>query len=219
MAQIFRPNANQVARLSLVLGLLGAAGALALLYFLDRSPYHTKQGIHVAQEVPFSHDHHTAGLGIDCRYCHTTVETSAFAGVPPTATCMNCHKQIWANADMLEPVRQSWGRAQPLRWNRVNDLPDFVYFNHSIHIRQGIGCGSCHGRVDNMPLMRQQHSLQMGWCLDCHQNPERYVRPRDQVFNMDWQPGNAGTTQAVLGPRLVAEYHINPSVSCSTCHR
>ena len=144
---------------------------------LDRSPYNTGQDVVLMQPVPFSHDHHTAGLGIDCRYCHTTVEKSAFAGIPPTATCMNCHKQIWSDSEMLAAGARELRhrRADPL--DAVHDLPDFVYFNHSIHVAKGVGCVSCHGRVDQMPLIRRSASLQMRWCLDCHREPERFVRP------------------------------------------
>src|SRR4029077_19142589 len=156
---------------------------------------------------PFSHEHHVAQLGIDCRYCHTSVETSAFAGMPPTATCMNCHKQIWTNTALLEPVRTSFSTNQPLRWSRVHDLPDFVYFNHSIHVAKGVGCATCHGRVDGMPLLFQNASLQMEWCLDCHRNPAKYIRPKDQVFNLAWQPP---ADRPNLGSRLVREYHVQP---------
>ena len=131
------------------------------------------------------------GLGIDCRYCHTSVETSNFAGIPPTATCMNCHRQIWTGAPMLEPVRESFKTGKSLVWNRVNDLPDFVYFNHSIHINKGVGCNTCHGPVDRMPLMYNYASLQMEWCLDCHRAPEKNLRPRDQVFNMRYEQPTA----------------------------
>jgi hypothetical protein len=217
--QVFPRSANQVVRVTFVLVALGAAAAGAALWVIDRSPFHTKQGQFVGQTVPFSHDHHTDGLGIDCRYCHTSVETSSFAGIPPTATCMNCHKQIWANTEMLRPVRDSWATREPLRWTRVHDLPDFVYFNHSIHVHKGIGCQTCHGEVDAMPLVYQHASLQMRWCLDCHRNPEDFVRPREEVFNMDWSPAIRNTTQAELGPQLVAEYAIRSLDNCSVCHR
>jgi hypothetical protein len=219
MPQVFPRSANQVVRVSFVLVAVGAAAAGAALWVIDRSPFHTRQGQFVEQSVPFSHDHHTAGLGLDCRYCHTSVESTSFAGIPPTATCMNCHKQIWANTEMLRPVRDSWATREPLRWNRVHDLPDFVYFNHSIHVHKGIGCQTCHGEVDSMPLVYQHASLQMRWCLDCHRNPEDYVRPREEVFNMDWSPAGAGTTQRELGPSLVAEYAIESLDNCSVCHR
>src|SRR5262247_391943 len=187
MAQIFNRSANTLARASIlgIVVLLSAVGAA--LIQLQRSPYVTNQHIAPEQPVPFSHQHHVAGLGIDCRYCHTSVETSSFAGIPPTKTCMNCHSQIWTNAPMLEPVRESFKTGKSLVWNRVNDLPDFVYFNHSIHVNKGVGCNTCHGPVDRMPLMYNYASLQMEWCINCHRNPVKELRPRDQVFNMRYQ--------------------------------
>lgn len=218
MSQIFHRSTNTIAKVSI----FGAVFFLAALGWvtaeLNRSSYVTGQGVVLRQPVPFSHDHHTAALGIDCRYCHTSVETSAFAGIPPTATCMNCHKLIWNDSPMLEPVRASYRTGQPIEWNRVNDLPDFVYFNHSIHVAKGVGCATCHGRVDKMPLIYQAVTLQMEWCLECHRNPERYVRPKDQVFNMAWQAAD----QETLGRELVAEYGIpgeREMTSCSVCHR
>ncbi len=169
--------------------------------------YNTNQGDFVEQPIQFSHAHHVGGKGIDCRYCHTSVEESAFANIPPTKTCMNCHSQIWTNAPILEPVRASFRDNKPLHWTRVHDLPDFVYFNHSIHVKKGVGCATCHGRVDKMPLMYQQANLQMNWCLDCHRNPAKYVRPRDQVFNMAWE---RPSDDPGLGERLVQEYKIGP---------
>ena len=139
------------------------------------------------QPVPFSHKHHVGDDGIDCRYCHTSVETSSFAGLPPTETCMSCHSQIWANAELLEPVRASFRTGKSIAWTRVHDLPDFVYFNHSIHVNKGIGCSTCHGRVDQMPLTYKVNTLYMQWCVECHRNPAQYVRPRDQVFNIAYQ--------------------------------
>jgi hypothetical protein len=214
MAQIFHRSANTLARASIlgVVLLLSAVGA-ALMKF-QRSPYVTAQHIAPEQPVPFSHQHHAAGLGLDCRYCHTSVEDSSFAGIPPTKTCMNCHAQIWTNAAMLEPVRQSYATGKPLIWSRVHRLPDFVHFNHSIHINKGVGCASCHGRIDKMPLTYQASPLTMQWCLNCHRNPEQFVRPRDQVFNMAYEAKD----QETLGPKLVAQYHINKLTSCSTCH-
>jgi hypothetical protein len=182
--------------------------------------------------VPFSHQHHVSGLGIDCRYCHTSVETSSFAGIPPTKTCINCHSQIWTNAQLLEPVRASYRTGESLQWTRVNQLPDFVFFNHSIHVNKGVGCNTCHGPVDQMPLMYQQNSLQMEWCLECHRHPERNLRPRDQVFNMRYeQPtdvrpvvvdGQSFTTQEQLGAALREKYSVRSVgdiTSCNTCHR
>jgi hypothetical protein len=169
------------------------------------------------QPVPFSHKHHVEGLGIDCRYCHTSVEKSHFAGIPPTETCMTCHSQLWTQAALLEPVRQSLATATPIQWNRVNDLPDFVYFDHSIHVNKGIGCTTCHGPVDQMPLTWKENTLYMKWCLQCHRAPENEIRPRDEVFNVKWQkPDN----QEQFGHDLVKEYHVEVSrlTNCSVCH-
>lgn len=215
MSQIFKPSTNTLARVSM----FGALFILAILAWvmvtLNRSSLATRQGIVLQQPVPFSHDHHVAGLGISCLYCHTTVEESSFAGIPPSATCMNCHKLIWNESPMLEPVRESYRTGQPIEWTRVHDLPDFVYFDHSIHVAKGIGCASCHGRVDQMPLMYQAESLQMEWCLDCHRAPEKYVRPRAEIYNMDW----VSADQATEGARLIADYNVQSKLSCSVCHR
>jgi len=169
----------------------------------------------VDQPVEFSHEHHVRGLGIDCRYCHTTVEQSAYAGMPPTETCMNCHSQLWTTSPLLAPVRASYLSDQPIPWQRVNNLADFVYFKHNIHVNKGIGCASCHGPVDRMPLTWQAAPLTMEWCLECHRNPARYVRPREQVFNMDYRPP---PNQLDLGRRLVEQYHIERKTRCSNCH-
>lgn len=214
MAQIFHRSANTLSRASIVGALLLVGLVLAGLGAFVRSPYYTNQGIHREQPVPFSHQHHVAGLGIDCRYCHTSVETSSFAGIPPTATCMNCHAQIWTNADMLAPIRDSYATGKPIVWSRVHRLADFVHFNHSIHVSKGIGCASCHGRIDTMNLVYQASPLTMQWCLNCHRNPEKFVRPKDQVTNMNY----VATNQAELGPRLVKEYKIRKLTGCSNCH-
>jgi hypothetical protein len=187
MAQIFDRSSNALARMSLVLtGLI----IIALGFTLDqlqRSPWVTRQGQRPDQPVPFSHKHHVQGLGLQCQYCHTTVEKSSYGGIPPTRTCMNCHAQIWTNAQLLQPVRNSWATGQSIVWTKVHDLPDFAYFNHSIHVNKGIGCSSCHGRVDQMPLMYMQNTLQMEWCLDCHRNPAKNLRPTSQIYNMAWE--------------------------------
>ena len=218
MAQIFHPAMNVVSRASIfgfvfILGFVGWVGAT-----LDRSPYTTDQGVVKDQPVPFSHEHHVGGLGIDCRYCHTSVEQSRFAGMPATKTCMTCHSVIWTNAQLLEPVRQSWAKAEPIPWVRVHNLPDFVYFNHAIHVNKGVGCSTCHGPVDKMPLMYQYASLQMEWCLECHRAPEKYLRPRSEVFNMAYVPP---PDQRDLGAKLVENYHVRKEqlTNCSVCHR
>jgi hypothetical protein len=216
MPQIFRRSANTLSKLSLA-GLLIVVGSLVFTAILvARSNYVTRAHEYVEQPVQFSHRHHVKDDGIDCRYCHTSVETSAFAGIPPTKTCMNCHSQIWSQAPILEPIRASFRDDKPVRWIRVHDLPDFVYFNHSIHVKKGMGCETCHGRIDEMPLTLQENTLQMEWCVNCHRNPEKYVRPRAEVYTMGYKPP---VPQSVMGPQLVKEYGIRGNTSCSTCHR
>jgi hypothetical protein len=187
MAQIFDRSSNALARMSLVLTGLIVIALGVTLDQLQRSPWVTRQGQRAEQPVPFSHKHHVQGLGLQCQYCHTTVEKSSYAGIPPTRTCMNCHAQIWTNAQLLEPVRQSWATGESIPWIKVHDLPDFVYFSHEIHVNKGIGCESCHGRVDQMPLMYEQNTLQMEWCLDCHRNPAKNLRPTSEIYNMAWE--------------------------------
>ena len=188
MSQIFHHSTNTFARIT-IFGAVFILGFLTWAFSeLDRSTYETRATQVREQPVPFSHAHHVGGLGLDCRYCHTTVETSSFANIPPTKTCMNCHSQIWSTSPTLEPVRASFRTGESISWTRVNDLPDFVYFNHSIHINKGVGCETCHGRVDRMPLTWQENSLQMEWCLNCHRHPEKYVRPREFVTTMGYQP-------------------------------
>ena len=186
MAQVFDRSSNALARASLVLtGLIVIALGVAL-NSLQRSPWVTKQGQRPDQPVPFSHKHHVEGLGLQCQYCHTSVEKCSYAVIPPTKTCMNCHSQIWTDAQLLEPVRQSWATGASINWIRVHDLPDYVYFNHEIHVNKGIGCASCHGRVDEMPLMYEENTLQMEWCLNCHRNPAVNLRPTSEIYNMAW---------------------------------
>ncbi|MEZ5351361.1 MAG: cytochrome c3 family protein [Bryobacteraceae bacterium] len=216
MAQIFRPSTNAFAKGSIAAGLAVVAGLGAALFAFARSPYVSNAEVTVEQPVMFTHKHHVAGIGLDCRYCHTSVETSAFAGIPPTETCMSCHSQIWADAPILEPVRESFRSGKSLEWTRVHDLPGFVFFNHSIHVAKGMSCAVCHGRVDQMPLVHQQNTLFMEWCLDCHRAPEKYIRPKDQVFNMEYTPSEP---QSVIGARLVAEYKVRKLTDCSVCHR
>jgi len=230
--QIFHRSTNTISRATIFGAIFLIALALWACIEFQRSPYVTYAKVARPQPVPFSHQHHVAGLGIDCRYCHTSVEKSSFAGIPPTKTCMNCHSQIWVGAPLLEPVRESFRSGKSLVWTRVNDLPDFVYFDHSIHINKGVGCNTCHGPVDRMPLMYNYASLQMEWCLDCHRDPAKYLRPRDQVFNMRYDPpsshtplaldGQLFTDQNSLGMHLVEKYNLRTErdiTSCSTCHR
>ena len=221
MSQIFPRSANALVRSTLFGVLSLVAIGTWLVFTLMRSSWATKQNEFVEQPIQFSHAHHVGGEGIDCRYCHTSVEKSSFAGIPPTKTCMNCHSQLWTNAPILEPVRASFRSDTPLSWIRVNDLPDFVYFSHQIHIKQGVGCNVCHGQVDKMPLMYQAQSLLMEFCLDCHRALEKYIRPRAEVFNMNYQVP-AGTTQLEQGLKLKKDFGIasvQHMTSCSICHR
>jgi hypothetical protein len=218
MPQIFRPRTNTVARASIL-------GLALLVVFLGWaadavfwSPYTTRVNVPLDQPVPFSHRHHAGQLGIDCRYCHTSVEKSAFAGVPDTETCMTCHSQLFTTAPLLAPIRQSLATDSPIRWKRVNKVPDFVFFNHSIHVAKGIGCATCHGPVNEMPLSWKANTLYMKWCLDCHRQPEKFIRPRDEVFNLDWKPP---PDQCERGRLLVTTYHVDTTnlTDCSRCHR
>ncbi|MGE0480174.1 MAG: cytochrome c3 family protein [Phycisphaerae bacterium] len=184
------------------------------------SPAATDVGYMPTQPVPYSHAVHAGKLGMDCRYCHTTVETAAHAAVPPTQTCMGCHTALRADSPRLEAVRQSFATGLPVNWVRVHDLADFVYFNHSAHVSRGVGCVSCHGRVDRMEVVYQKQPLSMAWCLECHRNPEPHLRPVEFVTKMDFDASaDLGLTQAELGAKLRRELNINPSVDCSTCHR
>ncbi|HEV2693568.1 MAG TPA: cytochrome c3 family protein [Verrucomicrobiae bacterium] len=217
MAQIFSRRSDSILRASLLLLLVVTLAGAFVLHTMYWSPYATRETVPLDQPVPFSHKHHVYGLGIDCRFCHTSVEKSAFAGVPTTETCMTCHSQIWKDAPILAPVRQSLATGVPLRWNRVYDTPDFVFFNHGIHVSKGIGCATCHGQLDQMPLTWKSHNLYMKWCLECHRAPEKFIRPRSEIFNLNWQAED----QLVLGKKLVAEYevHTNQLTDCSMCHR
>lgn len=217
MPQIFHPSMNTISRATI----FGAVFIMAfigwLMWLYARSSYTTQVGVVRYQPVEFSHEHHVAGLGIDCRYCHTSVEKSPFAGIPPTATCMQCHSQIWANSPKLEPVRASFRSGASIAWTRVHDLPDYAYFDHSIHVQKGVGCVSCHGRVDQMPLTWRVYSLHMQWCLDCHRDPAPHIRPRDEVFSMTWTPPreDASAFQA----ELVEHHQVGSQTNCSVCHR
>ncbi|MGO4834640.1 cytochrome c3 family protein, partial [Rhizobiaceae sp. 2RAB30] len=214
---VFRPAANLAATLALLsVASLVVSGA-AWWWLWPRTNYARHVYWTVGQPVPFSHEHHVAALGIDCRFCHTSVEVSSNAGMPPTHTCMTCHSQIWTEAELLGPIRDSLANDRPIAWNRVNDLPDYVYFNHSIHIAKGVGCSSCHGEVDRMPLSYKAHSLTMQFCLDCHRDPGPQLRPKDQIYNTQWQR----TPDTPSPAALVAQYHIGGRTltDCSICHR
>jgi hypothetical protein len=217
MAAIFTPIANLGWKLTLLALAAVFLGAMGWWWLWPRMDYvrHVRATIH--QPVPFSHQHHVAGLGIDCRFCHTSVEVSSSAGLPPTYTCMTCHSQIWTNAALLAPVRESLGDRKPIPWHRVTDLPDYVYFNHSIHIAKGVGCESCHGPVDTMPLTYKAKTLTMQFCLDCHRDPGPNLRPKDALFNTEWHR----TADTPSPTALMAQYHVPDRnlTDCSICHR
>ena len=216
MAQIFHPSTNTISKVTIFGGVFLVIVLALFLAAFNRSSYVTEVGVARTQPVPFSHKHHVGDAGVDCRYCHTTVEGASFAGIPSTKICMNCHSQIWSESPALEPVRESFRTGQSIEWTRVHNLPRFVYFDHSIHVKKGVGCTTCHGQVDRMPLMWIENSLYMEWCLECHREPERFVRPRQFVFSVSWQPP---PDQAKLGRQLMEEYKIERLTSCSVCHR
>ena len=215
MAQLFRPRATTVARLILPVFLVVAVATIALVADYYDPVYKADAEVAPQQPVPFSHDHHVGGLGIACRYCHDSVETSMFAGLPATHTCMSCHSQIWTNAELLAPVRQSYETGEPLAWTNVYDLPDFVQFDHAIHVNNGVGCESCHGRVDRQPLTRQVRAMTMEWCLGCHRDPAQHLRPRDEIYTHGWKDENPEPR-----PDLIDEYGIETDrlTNCSICH-
>jgi len=216
MAQIFHPSFNTISKVTILGAIFILAGAAWAWASLLRSSYTTQVNVAVDQPVAFSHKHHVGGLGIDCRFCHTSVEESAFAGIPPTKTCMGCHSLVWTDAPILEPVRESFRTNRSLSWVRVHDLPDFVYFDHSIHLKKGVGCSSCHGRVDEMPLTWRENSLDMEWCLGCHRDPSAQIRPRERLYDLDWDPASIGLEERLA---LAKEYGVKSLLSCSVCHR
>jgi Cytochrome c7 and related cytochrome c len=220
MAQIFKPSANSVAKVTVgFLAALPIVGGYAIAA-LSRSPANTKVDVPKDQPVPFSHEHHVTELGIDCRYCHTSVEKSSYAGLPATETCMSCHSQIWTNSPLLEPVRQSFETGTPIHWTLINKVPQFVFFNHSIHIARGINCNVCHGPVNDMMITYKGNAFQMSWCLQCHRAPERYLykdpthpelSPRQQVFNLYWKMEENGYTNLAPKEQDILEGHYGGS--------
>jgi hypothetical protein len=219
MPQVFSPRANAITRWVLTLTVASVAGIAAIAMAMDRSSYNTGAFVEHDQPIVFPHRHHVDDDGIGCKYCHSTAEFSSRAGMPSTQTCMNCHAQIWSDAPYLEPVRASWRTNTPIRWTKVHDLPDFVYFEHSPHVNAGVGCSTCHGNVAQMTVNYQVAPLTMAWCLDCHNAPERALRPRSEIYNPAWQPG---ANQRAEGLALKAAYGLTDSAiltSCSTCHR
>ena len=215
MAQIFPKWTNRVPFYAAGGAIILLTAVVALFWFYG-SPKYSDVGYRPQQPVPYSHKLHAGDLGIDCRYCHSNVEISAAAGVPPTQTCMNCHKLILPESEKLLPVRESWSKRIPIHWVRVHDLPDFVYFNHSAHLNAGVGCASCHGNVAQMEVVTQKEPLSMSWCLDCHRDPDIYLRPREELTNMTWMPP---ANQAQFAKQVKLEKGINPPTDCSGCHR
>jgi len=219
MAQFFSRSANNIARISMVMVVVLAGVAFYVYTQVARSSYLTGRYLEKQQPVQFSHKHHVGDDGIDCRYCHATVETTATASMPPTQTCMNCHSQLFSDSPYLEPVRASFRENKPIEWERVHDLPEFVYFNHSIHIAKGVGCSTCHGRIDEMPAVYQENTLQMEWCVACHRDPQNKIRPKSEIYNMEWQDDDLTADERT---QLAKDYKIRDRVmltSCSTCHR
>jgi hypothetical protein len=216
MAQIFHPSFNTFSKVSIFGAVFFLGAGLWAWDKMLRSPYTTQVDVAREQPVPFSHQHHVQGLGIDCRHCHVYAEESASAGIPPTKTCMGCHSMVCPDSEVLAPVRESYASDRPIPWTRVHDLPDFAYFDHSIHVAKGVGCTTCHGQVDEMPLMWRAASLDMAWCLDCHRDPAATVRPRDRIFDVDWDPDSLTSAERSA---LAAEYHLESAMNCSDCHR
>jgi hypothetical protein len=216
MSSLFRPRSNTAFRLVLLLLVVGATAMLGGLMVWARVPAGTGEQDPLVQPVQFDHRHHVVDDGIDCRYCHTSVERGASAGIPATSVCMNCHSQVWNRSPRLEPVRVSYFTGQPIEWVRVHRMPDFVYFNHSIHVNKGVGCETCHGRVDQMAAVEQVKPMTMGWCLDCHRNPAPNLRPLDQITTMGWQPEG---DPVALSRELMKRFDVQSRTSCTTCHR
>jgi hypothetical protein len=219
--QVFGPGANTFARVSLLAGGLITAIVIAIFFFSVRSPYTrvgAVTGVAIEQPVRFSHALHSGVINIDCRYCHLTAEYTAYGGIPDTHTCMSCHSQIATYSVLLEPIRTSYANGTPVVWNKVHDIAEHVYFNHSIHVNKGVGCETCHGRVDQMPLVWRNNTMTMNWCLDCHQRPYQYLRPVEEVYTFGWQPEG---DQNQLGMQLMAEYDIQVDglSDCAVCHR
>ncbi len=220
MAQIFHRGANNVAKASIAVAIV-LAGVVGYAYTqIARSSYLTHRYLERQQPVQFSHKHHVGDDGIDCRYCHTSVETAASAGMPPTQTCMNCHSQIWVDSPYLEPVRASYRDNKPIQWLKVHDLPEYAYFNHSIHVAKGVGCASCHGDVANMPAVYQENTLQMEWCIACHREPGPNIRPKAEIFNTSWNKDDITPKQEEEVKVQIGKLRSKEMLtSCSTCHR
>ena len=216
MASLFRPKHNTLAKLSLLIVVGGAGGSIGGIFFYVRSPLARGMQDPIEQPIQFDHRHHTRDEGIDCRFCHAQVDRSPMAGIPSTQLCLNCHSQIWNQSPLLDPLRRSFMEGTPIVWKKVNDVPDFVYFNHSIHVNKGVGCVTCHGRIDKMAAVQKEQTLTMSWCLDCHRNPEKNLRPVEEVTNMAWAPEGDATE---AGKQYAELNQVHTRTSCTTCHR
>jgi hypothetical protein len=216
MSALFTPKANAIFKGVLVLLVAGAGGTVGALMLYPRTPFGTGQQEQVAQPIQFDHRHHVVDDLIDCKYCHQTVDRAPSAGIPPTGLCLNCHSQVWNKSRLLDVVRASWFSGEPIPWVRVHKLPDFVYFNHAIHVNKGVGCVECHGRVDQMPAIEQVQPLTMGWCIECHRDPYPRLRPPEEVTSMTWKPDG---DPVALGKELARKYDVKPRTACTTCHR
>jgi len=216
MSQLFSRKFSRWFNITILCAVLVLGAGIFCLYFWQFSPLATRVGVPVKQPVTFSHKRHLAGTEVDCRFCHTQVETEASAGMPSTQMCMSCHAEITKDTELMTPVLESFNKKEPIAWVRVHDLPDYAYFHHGIHVQKGIACVTCHGRVDEMEVTAKAETLHMKWCLDCHRNPEIYVRPKEAACEMAWAPEE---TQEKLGAELVREYGIERLTDCSVCHR
>ena len=225
MANIFPKGTNEtVLNAGFALSIVGALVTLAVWYYF--TPKYSRVGYEPTQPVHFQHDIHVNQLGLDCRYCHSYVEVSGHSNFPATQTCMNCHRQVQKDNPKLQPIRDSWATGTPVAWVKIHNVPDYAYFNHSAHVNRGVSCVSCHGNVDNMNTVYQAESQSMGWCLNCHRNPQNFVRPlaattpgeKSPVFDLEWKVPD-GTTQGQLGLQLVKDLKINPPKDCGGCHR
>lgn len=217
MANIFSKRSNQ-APLKIIFALLvlGVTTVAGVTYYF--TPKYTRVGYAPKQPVAYSHYLHAEQLGIDCRYCHTYVDRSGHANVPDAGTCMNCHSQVKSDSPLLAPVRESYQTGVPVHWVRIHRVPDYVYFNHAVHVNRGISCVECHGQINQMEVVHHAKPMSMAWCLECHRNPEQFVRPLDQVYNLNWTPENA-SKHADWAREAVVNWNINPPQSCSGCHR
>jgi hypothetical protein len=218
MANIFPRSSNFLPLKVIACGAVTVPLVIAAVWYYF-TPKYTRVGYMPTQPVPFSHALHVGQLGMDCRYCHSFVEVGGPANIPTTQTCMNCHSQVKKDSSKLAAVRESWETGKPIPWVKIHQAPDYVYFNHSVHVNRGVSCQSCHGNINRMEVVYHAEPHSMGWCLECHRNPEKHIRPVEHVFNLDWKPEMIGEKQETLGKRLAADWNIQPPQNCAACHR